>query len=85
MWFAGRGKLLIERLEVEVWELTIAIFVLFRSQLEYSQCKERLTNRENASLNSETCSSVRESAWETCCQQGLVYVPVPHIGTQEQI
>jgi hypothetical protein len=29
-----------------------------------ARAEGRLTNRENASLNSETCSSVRESAWD---------------------
>lgn len=50
---------------LEVGVLTIAILVLEPCQ----QCKgvrdntRLLTNRENASLNSETCSSVRESAY----------------------
>ena len=35
-----------------------------------------LTNREKASLNSETCSSVRESACERV--QPLAYIPLGH-------
>lgn len=55
------------------WKLTITVFILpntcvisivFGGRLGSHAGWAQLTNRENASLNSETCSSVRESA---CC------------------
>lgn len=53
-------------MDVVTVRLTISIFVLHgHSLVGYREVgRWRLTNREKASLNSETCSSVSESAYQ---------------------